>query len=61
MTGPAASATTTPAIPPAPAERGWGKLVLAIVAFSLVPSIPQLRALLPVDETMLLFVPALAA
>ena len=61
MTDPAASATTTPAIPPAPTERGWGKLVLAIVAFFLVPSIPQLRALLPVDQTMLLFVPALAA
>src|SRR4029078_117936 len=61
MTDPSASATTTPAIAPAPTERGWGKLVLAIVAFFLIPSIPQLRALLPVDQTMLLFVPALAA
>jgi len=61
MTDPAASATTTPAIAPAPTERGWGKLVLAIVAFFLIPSIPQLRALLPVDQRMLLFVPALAA
>jgi len=61
MTTPAAPATTAPAIPPAPTERGWSKLVLAIVAFFLIPSIPQFRALLPVDQTMLLFVPALAA
>jgi hypothetical protein len=61
MTDPAASATTAPAITPAPTERGWGKLVLAIVGFFLIPTIPQLRALLPVDQTMLLFVPALAA
>jgi Predicted membrane protein (DUF2232) len=56
-------ATVTPtAIPAAPpGERGWGKLILALVAFLLLPSVPQLRALIPVDQTMLLFVPALAA
>jgi hypothetical protein len=31
------------------------------VAFLLLPSVPQFRALLPIDQTMLLFVPALAA
>jgi hypothetical protein len=46
---------------PAPGERGWGKLILAVVAFLLVPAIPQFRAFVPIDETMLLFVPALAA
>lgn len=45
----------------APVERSWGKLLLGLAAFFLVPTIPQFRALLPVDETMLLFVPALAA
>src|SRR3954463_2523195 len=45
----------------APSERGWGKLFLAFAAFLLVPMIPQVRAILPVEQTMLLFVPALAA
>ena len=45
----------------APTEKGWGKLLLALVAFLFVPSIPQFRALLPIDRTMLLLVPALAA
>jgi hypothetical protein len=46
---------------PAPGERGWGKLILGLVAFLLIPTIPQFRALIPIDQTMLLFVPALAA
>ena len=45
----------------APTERGWGKLFLALAAFILLPKIPQLSALLPVEQTMVLFVPALAA
>lgn len=49
-----------PTMPPAPTERGWGKLLLAIVAFLFIPTIPQLKALLPIDQTMLLFVPAVA-
>ncbi len=54
--------TAAPAVTSAaPVERGWGKLLLGLAAFFLVPTIPQFRALLPVDETMLLFVPALAA
>lgn len=45
----------------APTERGWGKLLLAIAAFLFIPTIPQMRAFLPVEQTMLLFVPAVAA
>lgn len=46
---------------PAAGERGWGKLLIAMLAFLLVPAIPQFSAFLPVDQSMLLFVPALAA
>src|SRR6476469_8060623 len=53
---------TAPATPaPAPTERGWGTLLLAITAFIFVPMIPQMRAFLPVEQTLLLFVPAVAA
>ena len=45
----------------APGERGWGKLIVAIAAFLIVPAIPQFSAMLPIDQTMQLFVPALAA
>lgn len=52
----------TPAvIPSPPGERGWGKLILAIIVFLLLPTVPQFRALIPIDQTILLFVPALAA
>lgn len=52
--------------PPAPTvsaatERGWGKLLLAIAAFLFIPTIPQMRALLPLEQTMMLFVPVVAA
>ena len=49
------------AAPPAPAERGWGKLLLALAAFLIVPHVPPLHALLPVQETQLLLLPAVAA
>src|SRR5688572_32437559 len=32
-----------------------------MAAFILIPAVPQFRALVPIDQTMLLFVPALAA
>jgi len=51
-------AGTLPTVEP---RRGWKKLILALFAFFLVPAIPQMRAMLPIDETMLLFVPAMAA
>ncbi len=46
---------------PAPGERGWGKLLLAIAALLFVPHIPQFRAIVPVEQTILLLVPAMAA
>jgi hypothetical protein len=46
--------------PKAEPRRGWRKLLLAFIAFVLIPASP-LRSLLPVDETMMLFVPAIAA
>src|SRR5436305_189896 len=53
-------AASTP-VEPAPAERGWGKLLIAIAAFLLIPNIPQVRAVLPIEQMMVLFVPAVAA
>src|SRR4029079_11695319 len=55
--------TPTGGTSPAPAlsERGWGKLFIALALFIVGPMIPHVRAILPVEDTMLLFVPALAA
>src|ERR1700712_642551 len=67
MTQPAPTEPTPVAAPeelaaaPAPTERGWGKLLLALAVFLLLPGIPQLQALLPIDQTTVLFVPAMAA
>jgi hypothetical protein len=58
---PAADPGSGTPVAPAPAERGWGKLLLGIAGFLFLPAVPQLRALLPVDQTMLLLVPAIAA
>jgi predicted membrane protein DUF2232 len=44
-----------------PGERGWKKLVLALAAFIVVPVIPSVRAILPIEQTIYLLVPALAA
>jgi hypothetical protein len=46
---------------PAPIERGWGKLLLALAAFLFLPHVQPLRALLPVEETLVLLLPAVAA
>ena len=45
----------------ASAERGWWRLIVALGAFLLVPALPQFKAILPIEHTMILFVPALAA
>lgn len=42
-------------------EQGWWKVAVATVAFVIVPLTPLLRILLPVDQTILLLAPALAA
>jgi len=46
---------------PAAGERGWRKLILALLAFVFVPELPHLRAILPVEQTIYLLVPALGA
>ena len=46
---------------PAATERGWAKYLLALAALVFLPMIPQVRAMLPIEQTMLLFVPAVAA
>jgi hypothetical protein len=46
---------------PAPTERGWSKLFLALAAFLFLPHVPPFSSLLPVEDTLLLLLPALAA
>lgn len=59
MADPVSPASTQ--VAPAPSERGWGKLLLALLAFLLLPKVPQLQTLLPIERTMDLLVPAMAA
>jgi hypothetical protein len=42
-------------------ERGWWRVVLAALLFLFVPLTPVVRIVLPVDQTLLLLAPALAA
>ena len=42
-------------------ERGWWRVASALLLFLLLPLTPLLRILLPVDQTLVLFAPALAA
>ncbi len=44
----------------APREQGWSRLLLALAAFLIVPTIPVGGALLPVRDGIVLLVPALA-
>jgi hypothetical protein len=44
----------------APRERGWLGLLPALAVFLFVPAIPQLRVLVPVEQTLLLLAPILA-
>lgn len=50
---------TAVATPPA-SEQGWRKVIVAIVVMLLLPIVPPFRALVPIDEPLLLIVPALA-
>lgn len=54
----AAAATGSPS---AKGERGWRFVLPALVFFLLVPAVPQLRVLLPVEQTVLLVAPGIAA
>ena len=42
-------------------ERGWGRVVVGVVLFIVMPMTPVLRVLLPVDETLVLLAPLLAS
>ncbi|HEV8365290.1 MAG TPA: DUF2232 domain-containing protein [Gemmatimonadaceae bacterium] len=63
MTSPA-RATPEPlsavAPPPASRERGWRGVLGGLVALILLPTIPQLRLLTPVDQVLLLIAPTMA-
>jgi len=59
MTDAAAATLLVPGT--APSERRWGKLLLALLAFLTAPYILWFRAFLPIENTAMLFVPALAA
>lgn len=52
---------TDDAVTPAPRERGWRRLVLALALALLVPVVPWLRPLVPVERVVVLLVPGLAA
>ncbi len=44
----------------APRERGWLRLLPPLAVFLFVPAIPQLRVLVPIEQTLLLLAPILA-
>lgn len=46
---------------PAPRERGWIRMTLALAAFLLLPHLPELTAFVPVVDTLVLLTPVLAA
>jgi hypothetical protein len=58
---PAPAEAPSPSAPAvsAPTERGWGKLLLALAAFLLIPVI--WRAIIPIDQATTLLIPAIAA
>ena len=41
-------------------ERGWGSTLTALAAFLLVPATPLLRTIVPIEQTWVLLLPALA-
>jgi hypothetical protein len=43
---------------PAPRERGWKRFVLALAAFLLISKIPAFAAVAPVEDALLLLLPA---
>ncbi len=68
MTSPARPQGATPeqvtaavAPPPAARERGWRGVLAALFALAVLPTIPQLRLLTPVDQILLFVAPAMAA
>jgi hypothetical protein len=54
------AAPAEPSVPAAARERGWWRVLVAAGLLLLVPVVPMLRILLPVDQTVMLVAPALA-
>lgn len=52
---------TEPVVDPTPRERGWRSVVGGLALLLLLPAMPPFSVLMPVAETALLLVPALAA
>ena len=50
-----------PVVDPTPRERGWRSVVGGLALLLLLPAMPPFSVLMPVSETALLLVPALAA
>jgi hypothetical protein len=46
---------------PAPREQGWRRIILSLLAFVLLPVVPLLRVAIPIEQSLVLIVPALAA
>src|ERR1035437_1064732 len=46
--------------PEAVRERGWWRVVVATLLFRLVRATPVIRVVLPIDQALVLLVPALA-
>src|SRR6266542_45676 len=43
-----------------PRPGSWRRLALALIAFVLIPRIPQFRAIVPIEESLLMLVPLVA-
>lgn len=55
------TAVAMPAGAPAPArEQGWRRILPALALFLLVPAVPQMRMLFPMEQTILLVAPGIA-
>jgi hypothetical protein len=51
----------TAAVTLPPERQPWRRLVLATAALILLPMVPHMRSLLPIEQTMMLVIPAVAA
>ncbi len=56
-----AQVTSAVTPPPAARERGWRGVLGALFALAILPTLPQLRLLTPIDQILLLVAPAMAA
>jgi hypothetical protein len=53
--------TTSTHPPRAARERGWRGVLGALLALAILPTIPQIRVLTPIDQILLIIAPAMAA